>query len=299
MPLFRRYWNPGAKFECSVAVFESLRGSDLTIEWQARRDNTLAPDTAQIRIFNPLPSRARAVEELWRHFQRAPVGAIAELSIGWDGVTHQLMRGDITRVMYGPSYADRTLVIELGDGQKAWEGSTVGPSISGSTIADVLTMLITLPYSVTGGGIGGLGYILPAESRATIAAAAGSSVPYRGVPVGRSTGEVVRILLETLGLSGRVQNGVFWVMRGQVINRPGPVFKPSTGLLYFRPREDGGAQIEALGDPSVEPGIQVQVRDDNNRPKGAAVYRVEQAVWSGSTRGQSVMTVDMAPGVLL
>ena len=298
---FRRFWNPAARVEVAGVRWDALVPEAVTIEWRITRTNTPTPDEGEIAVYNPRPDRARAVEELYLETLTARVAPLCEVSIGWDGSVGRVMRGDILRVEYGPTGVDTMIRIGLGDGLRARERSTVGLQVGGDTLAGALRLLITTPPNADGQGIGGLGLVLPPESLALLDASTSGKVPFRGIPAGQPTGRTVDSLLASLGLTGVARDGQFWILRGGLINdRPGPILRPSTGLAEWRPRDDGGAEIEALADPRVVPGIQVFAQDEQGRSLGAQVYRVERVEFTGSTMtGESMMAIQAAPGVTL
>ena len=140
-----------------------------------------------------------------------------------------------------------------------------------------------------------------AESRALFATAA-SATPFsrfRNIPAGLSTREHIATLMATIGLTWRVQNGAFIAMRNGAIKRPGPILRPGTGLINYQVRNDGGITLQALTDAEVEPGIQLQVQDDERKPFGALLYRVERVRFFGSTRAESIMEIEAAKAVLV
>ena len=85
-------------------------------------------------------------------------------------------------------------------------------------------------------------------------------------------------------------------MRGGVINKPGPILRPSTGLINYAPRNDGGIVLRSLAVPETEPGIQIQVQDDRGKPFAEPVYRVERVNFNGTTDEDSIMEVEAAKG---
>lgn len=296
---FARYWQPCARLNVGGVLWETLIPEGLTIEWSVERTIARTPDTATARVYNPSPAKAKAVLTAVESTATGRFGATVKLGIGWDAVVGLVFSGAVVRASYGPVGVDHILEIEAADGVRAFERSYVGRQIAGGTLSQAIRLLVTLPVEAGGAGVGGLGLTLPPQSIAALEAASGGAVPFRGVPTGIPTTEAVDRLLASLGLVGRASGGQFWISAGGEINRPGPVLRPSTGLVSWQPREDGGCDLVALGDPTCEPGVQIQVQDDLGQPRGKPFYRAERVVYTGTTRGRSEMAVSAAPGVAL
>lgn len=297
---FQRFYIPAVRLETAQGILSNLDGNGLRFEWEIARDNTNKADEGTITVYNLAPTVSGAIFEAWQALSRAS-GYLVTFAIGWDGVPQTVFRGDVWELIPDRrTPTDSMMVLKLGDGNRTLRDQTVGRSFSNVKIEIVLDYLVQLPPAPTDAGGGGLGLIYPPESKALVKQAA-SELPiqtFGNIPAGANTREAVDIIMDTLGLEWRVHNGEFVAMRGGVINKPGPLIRPGTGLISYERRNDGGIIFSALANPEVEPGIQVLVQDDFGKPFGEPAYRVEKVRFAGSTDEESLMDVEAAKAVL-
>jgi hypothetical protein len=298
---FKRFFIPAVRFETAQGVVSNLAGDGVLMEWEVNRDNTNKVDEATVSIYNLAPALTGAIFEAWQILSAAS-GYLATLAIGWDGVPETVIRGDVWDfVPDRRSPTDSVAVFRIGDGGKTLRDQVVGKGFQGVKISIVLEYLVAIPPAAPDIGGGGLGLIYPPESKALVTAAA-AELPVQtwgNIPKGANTREAVNLIMDTLGLEWRVHNGEFVVMRAGVINKPGPLIRPGTGLISYERRNDGGVIFSALANPEVEPGVQVLVQDDFGKPFGEPVYRVERVSFTGSTAGESLMDVEAAKVVTI
>lgn len=297
---FQRFFIPAVRLETAQGVITNLTGDGLRFEWELNRDNTNKADEGVITVYNLAPALSGSIFEAWQALSRAS-GYLITFAIGWDGVPQTVFRGDVWNfIPERRSPTDAMTVFHLGDGNKNLRDQAVGRSFSNVKIDIVLDYLVNLPPAPADAGGGGLGLIYPPESKALVKQAA-SELPiqtFGNIPAWANTREAVDIIMDTLGLEWRVHNGAFVVMRGGVINRPGPLIRPGTGLISYEKRNDGGIVLSALANPEVEPGIQIFVQDDRGKPFGEPAYRTEKVRFFGDTDGESLMEVEGAKAVL-
>ncbi len=298
---FKRFFIPAVKLNTAQGIVSNLDGNGLRFTWEIERDNTNAADKGRISIFNLSSAFRGVLFEAWRALSAAS-GYLVEFGIGWDGVPQTVIRGDVWRLTPNRrTPTDVETVIEIGDGQKNLRDQTVGRSFSNVRISIVLEYLVALPPATADAGGGGLGLIYPPESKALVAQAT-SELPIQtwgNIPAGANTREAIDLIMSTLGLTWRIHNGAFVVLRGGLSNKPPPLIRPGTGLISYEVRDDGGIDFTALSNPDVEPGTQVLVQDDNGRPFAEPAYRVDRAVYRGDTDGESVMTVNASKALLI
>jgi hypothetical protein len=279
---------------------QNLDGNGLRMDWSVTRDNTGDADQAEVTIYNMSRTLAGQLHAAWAN-RPFVAGFEAGISVGWQGVTELLLRGDVWDLrVNGRDGADNLTTFKIGDGHNPLRDSVQGRTFNGTKIDTCLRFLVELPQSAQDVGGGGLGLVYPKESKALVVEAA-NALPirrWRNIPAGHSTRENVDILMDMLGLQWRVQNGAFVAMKGAIINRPGPLLRPDNGLLSYESRNDGGITVEALTNPDVEPGIQMQVQDNRGKAYAEAVYRVESISFTGSSIGASTMTIEGAKGTL-
>jgi hypothetical protein len=269
------------------------------MEWSITRDNTVNPDEGNITLFNLAPVVSGAIFEAWQAVNNLGLGVEYNVAfyIGWARIAKLVMIGEVWDLQPDlKTPTDVLTIFRIGDGNNAIRDQTVGRDFHGVKLDIVLDYLVRLPPAPDDAGGGGLGLIYPPESKAIIAAAAGA-LPYQffaNIPKGLNTKDAITLILETLSLEWRVHNGEFIVMRGGIINRPGPILRPGTGLIHYESRNDGGVVVTALADADMEPGIQFQVQNDLGKPFAELAYRCERVSFTGSTDNESIMTVEGA-----
>jgi hypothetical protein len=298
---FQRFFIPAVQVEVPGFVISNFDGTGLRMEWTISRDNTNKPDEGEIRIFNLAPLVSRTIHETWQvaNASGLGVGMLLIFSIGWDRIPVRLFVGDVWDMLPEErTPTDVVSVFKLGDGNRAQRDQVAGRDFHAAPVEIVLEWLVQIPPSPADTGGGGLGLIFPPESKALIKAAAaevaklqGSNLTFGNIPKGLNIREEIDMIMDTLGLEWRVHNGAFTVMRGGIINKPGPILTPGTGLISYTPQNDGGITLTALADPAVEPGIQIQVLGNLGKPVGEISYRVTRVIFSGSTDDESVMLV--------
>jgi len=290
---FDQFLIPAVQLETAQGTIANLDGSGLRFEWSITRDNTPNPDQGEIAIYNVAPVLAGSIAEAWRALSAAS-GYLVTFAIGWERIARTVIAGDVWDLIPDErTPTDRVLRLRIGDGNTANRDSVTSKTYNAIPVVQVVELVAKLKAgSPSDPNSGGLGLGFPDESRALVADAAKSvAVKSINVAAGYNARELMDDLMSTLGLEWRVSNGQFIALRGGVINRPGPIVKPSSGLISYQTRNDGGIDFTALADPAVEPGIQVQVLDDDDRPFGASVYRVDRVTFSGNTDAESIMSV--------
>ncbi len=299
MAAFDQFLIPAVQLDTAQGTIANLDGSGLRIEWSIMRDNTPNPDQAEVAIYNLAPVLAGSIAEAWRALAPAS-GYLVTFGIGWERIAKTVIVGDVWDLIPDErTPTDRILRLKIGDGNTANRDSVSANTYKDITVVRAVELIATLKAgSPNEPNSGGLGLKFPEESRAVVSDAA-KAVAVKKITIAGAYNarELMDEFMDTLGLEWRVTNGQFIALRGGVINRPGPIVKPSTGLIAYTTRNDGGIDFTALADPEVEPGIQVQVVDDNGEPFGAVVYRVDRVTFSGNTDGESIMAVSASKGV--
>lgn len=107
-------------------------------------------------------------------------------------------------------------------------------------------------------------------------------------------------LFETLGLRGWIDNGKLIVAPKNLPKKGIAVsLSPNTGLLRAKPTEDLFYEITALLNPKIEPGRQILLRDENEKPIGPGTFRVDHAEFIGATMGNDwLSTALLRPSAL-
>ncbi len=299
MPSFTRYLIPAVSFQAfDQPTIDNLDGNGLLIEWEVMRDNTPAADEGEVRIYNLAPSTSGAIHELWQT-RSASLGFPCTLSVGWDRVAQKLIQADIYSIIpQERTPTDVVSIFRFGDGNNNLRDAITTKTYSNVKISVAIEFLVKLPFAAADGTFqGGLGLGYPKATRDLVnAAAAATPLPtLRTITPARNVRQRVTEMMETIGLDWRVHNGAFIAMRaGAILDRPPVILRPGNGLISYSKRDDGGITLDALANADVEPGLQVQVQDDDGKPFGELVYRVEKVAFSGSTSGESLMFVEGA-----
>jgi hypothetical protein len=293
---FKRFFIPAVALTTSDGVISNLDGQGLRFEWDITRDNTNKPDEGTITIYNLAPALRGLIQATWEALSAAS-GYLVDFGIGWERVPQTVIRADVWDLEIDRrTPTDVLSVFRLGDGNKPLRDQVVGKSFSGVKIDIVLDYLVSLPSAPTDVGSGGLGLIYPPESKALVKQAA-SELPIQtwgNIPQGANTREAVNLIMDTLGLEWRVQNGAFIVLRAGALNKPPVLLRPGTGLINYQRRNDGGCVLSGLADPRVEPGLQLLVQDDLGKPYGAGVFRTERVTFRGSSSDENLMEIQAA-----
>ena len=289
----RRFFRPAVELGTGDGTIKNLDGDGLRFSWRVRRDNTPKADEGQISIWNLSPSLRGSIYESWAALSGAS-GYLVTFSLGWDGNPELVISGDVWDLIPDRrTPTDVETIFSLGDGNQALRDSTLTKNFADIKISALLDWILKLPADSSDAGGGGLGLIFPKESRDLVdQAVAETSLQTLSVPPGSSTRDSVDLIMETIGLEWRVSNGEFIALRGGIVNRPGEILRPGTGLISFERRSDSGVSLTGLANPRIVPGLQIQVQDDAGEPFAEPLYRVESVDFRGDSDGQSLMQVE-------
>jgi hypothetical protein len=279
-------------------TFTNLDSSGLRIEWSVFRDNTNKPDTGEVIVYNLGLATRSAIYEAWQAVRRGVQVNTFTLAIGWNKVPKIVMTGEIIELTPNRRTPTDVLTVwKIGDGAERVRDSIVGRDFHNVNIVVALENLVLFPPSPDDAGGGGLGLLFPPETKALVTQAAAEVTQLKGfqqwanITKGMSTKGAIDAIMETLGLEWRIHNSSFIAMRGGIINRPGPRISPSSGLIEYTTKDDGGITFTALADTRFEPGIRCAVLDNLGTPVGALSYRVESVRFTGTSDEDSLMEV--------
>ncbi len=295
---FKRFFIPAVKLETPQGTLVNLDGQGIRFQWTITRDNTNTPDEGEIIAYNLSPALSGTIFEAWQQISRGSrSGYLITFGIGWEGVPKTVIIGDVwDLVPQRRTPTDVLTIFRIGDGNQVTRDNALGRTFKSIPTGQIVDTIVRLLQ-----GVGGLGLLYPPESKALVEEAA-ANLPvtaWRNMPAGWNTRDFLDFIMDTLGLEWRIHNGAFIAMRGGIINRPGPILRPSTGLITYEKRNDGGVICNALANPEVEPGIQIQVQDNDGKPFGEPVYRTERVTFAGDSKNESTMVVEAAKGRLL
>ena len=303
---FQRFFIPAVRIVIPTLtpvplVIENLDGQGIRVMWSIERDNTNKPDQGTITIYNLSPTLSGAIFQTWQVLQTRSGSGVQgmelDLSIGYDKLPSRVFLGSVWDMVAADRQEANEVrtIFQLGDGNDSIRDQTLGRDYHKVEIAILVRFLVE---GLTNDG-GGLGLIFPPESAALIETAQ-REVPnpaFANIPNGYNTREVLDVALATLGLTWRVHNREFIVLRGGFIDRPGPVLRPGNGLIDYTPRNDGGIDAVSLARADMQPGSQFFVQDDNGKAFAEPFYRATRVGFEGDTRGNSTMSVTGAKGL--
>jgi hypothetical protein len=301
--LFPFYLNVAAKvtvsdFSGAISFdVENLDGEGLFMDWDVQRQLGTNANQGTLEIYN----LGELQQGLMQSIVKASAGFSAigniELSVGWDGQTFSLMRGQIWRLQ-AKVYRDPDIVtvIEFGDGvQSNRDSQTLTTQVAQIFVTDLLTLLASR-FSPP--------RLLDVEQVNQAVATSPNGLRTIGNfdPSGKSAKETFDEIVSGLGPDyswGYGENGLIVVYnRGQLSIAPGTppeLISPDTGLLDFTEEDNGSVRLSALANPAVREGVPVAITDRFKKPVGQPVMRVESASFTGNTRGDNVMTVVARP----
>jgi hypothetical protein len=278
----------------------NLLGEGLQIDWTVEK--TRRDETGEIRIYNLNPATLALAQETYRVYESTPFGFQVALFIGWEGNVSLLAQGVVWYFVQGPTSdgVDNVTTIRFGEGYK--------PAPSG-TLPKVHTFsgpMAQVSWSLLGVEFQRFGWELDQSCLPLWTAAVTRTPlpPLGGLAIAGEVLDNLTALIDTMGLEWKVvRNKVILLDKGitqsaQLADALGvTILQASTGLLDFRPLEGDGLEVDALALPHVQPGAMVSVFDRNGQPVG--LYRVDKARFTGTTEGQSDMTLTCRKAALL
>ena len=298
--LFPRFLNPSARVDVLapgpiVSVTNPGR-TGLTIDWEVRRTNTSSADTGMVRIYNLGRSYRRTLQQA-----QALVSAfnyIVTLSIGWDGLLFEAMRGPLVllRAEVRESPSGVVSVLEFGDGAMSQRGAV--PAQTPLVLADGFWLAAFRAIAATFPGVLGLA---PSFAGVLATSPFASQFPNFGAVLNNNPAEDLDTLVSSLGPSydWGIQDGLIVLYNAGLVSDQSPpqVLSPESGLISWEIQDDGSVLAQALANPTIRPGQQLQVLgiDPDHGPAptliGGGPLYVESQTLSGSTAGESTMSV--------
>jgi hypothetical protein len=267
-----------------LASNEQLPG--LRFDWTVEKTATPDPDTATITVFNLGVVSRKALEAALA----LPIPLVVTLSVGWGLVPEVLFVGQVWKAQPEVKTGQDILsILEVGDGALPTRDT---PPAGGAWVGQVAAIATTAIATSMG--------LIPSPSALAAISEAGAALP---VAAWQATGDgeprqQLDDLMATLGLSWGVQDGQFVVYRAGLRNDlPPSILTPISGLLHAEIVDDGVVQFDALAQPRIVPGVQVQIMRPGPGgnlttmiPVGSGPLRVDSVIFSGSTQGPSMMT---------
>jgi hypothetical protein len=273
-------------------TISNLDGTGLHISWDILRTRSSKTDYGVATIRNLSPAFRGLLYDTWKRFNATQTGFRVGVHIGWGGKINLVMMGDCWDMQPSERLGEDVLtVFRFGEGQRpVKQGKTDTPKQYTYEAGNALGLWLTITDMFANLGL----KIDP--SMQPIFTAAVVRTPLSATGSWSLAGELVDNIndtLDTFGLEWKVYNGqVIFMDRGITASAQGEsavLLQASTGLLTFKPMDDGGITCTALAQPSLRPGNQIVVRNENGQPVGAPGYRVETVQFTGATDTESIM----------
>lgn len=260
----------------------ALDAEGALIEWSVSKQWGPSPDMASIAIYNLDPVLRKALSISVSNFLAVPV----TLNVGWDGLIQTLFTGSIWKLVAERiETTDVVTMIEAGDGSVALRDSPPsGEAFFGLSMKVAISKILGFELKIP-----------PLPTSLAIIEAEAAKVPvsffFQDVS-DLDPRDKLDILLSTIGLSWGISGGFFVVYKdGKRDDIPPLVLNPGSGLIRWEELDDGGVQLEALGQTSVEPGMQINVIDEKLAIVGGGPLRVEKVDFSGSSEAGFTMAI--------
>jgi len=292
LEIYRNYLNVGARVTIgtgSLVVTVTDQGDGCRIVWDVAKSATPNADTASVKIYNLSQSHRLTLQQL---AALKGFGWKAQLEIGYDNVLSHLIEGKVWKIrpeVY-ESPVDIVSEIEFGDGlQEMRDADPNSISINdGFWIASVRAIARQMGLMVS-----------PQFTAALTSAPNAIATPIFSVCLDNNPRDNLDSIVASLGpgYSWAVQNGYIVMLIKGYLNdlTPPQILSPSTGLLTFVVRDDGGIDATALAHPSVVPGGGVIFQNIFGVPQAAGLCRVETVTFSGDSYSDSTMSILARP----
>lgn len=262
-------------------LLETIRAEGLRIEWQIDKVAGPTPDTGTIRIFNLHPAQRKAIATAKR-VSNVPLFAV--LQIGWNKRVEILFEGYAHRT--APEIrrdVDIVTELELGAGKDTGLRDT--PPGGGVDVGKAIEIVI-VERAVRAG-------LSVSEATRALINSRAAAVPltsFSSVVDATEVDEQLDLMLAALGLNWGRDGDFLVVYDNGLRNDLAPtVLTPNAGLLAWNELDDGGVEFEALAQPRVVPGIQLQVVNEFGVLVGGGPLRCESVSFTGTSDTSSLM----------
>jgi hypothetical protein len=260
-------------------LLEDLTGDGLRIEWEVQKQRGPTPDTATITVYN-LSAITRLALATYRG---TGLKLIIKLFAGWGRLPEQLFSGGAWNVTADRrSGTDILTVLECGDGLNELRDT---PPAGGGTIGLAMAELVALYVLSLGLKMSPFALSLIAQTAAAFPITQRFNMTFDSEPRA-----ALNVLMASIGLSWGVDDETFVVYKGGLRNDLLPsILAPQSGLLSWTPLDGGGLEFEAVAQPRVVPGIQLQCFNTRGAMLGGGPLRCETISFSGCSQGPHVM----------
>jgi hypothetical protein len=274
----------------------NLQGEGLKIDWNITRSRGSTPDTGEVTVYN-LSAASRGLLDTYQRLSSSGVGLPMNLSLslGWGGLVGQVMFGQVWKLLADQRVGEDVMTtFYVGDGGISARDAVVGQSFAQSSIQTIVTFLVLYGLKVP---LDPASLTLVTQKSATIPIA-----QWKNYVVTNSVETALDDLLDTIGLEWKIVDGI-WIVTDQgnaaTASPIAYILSAQSGLLDWT-SEDGGVTVSALANPNIMPGSAIQVIDSFGKPVGSTPQlRVETIQFTGTTDGESLMTIQARPSALI
>lgn len=272
-------------------VIDNTDGNGLRVDWLVDKSRCSQPDHATITAYNLPPAArlaisaalARSLVPTWPWPIPVAIPLLVTLFVGWGGAPELLFTGQVWHATPERlTGTDVLTMLEAGDGVEPLRDT---PPAGGAEFGIGVQLAVAKILGELGIQPAGTALAAIAEASAQVPAAQNFQFVSDGDPR-----DLLDQLMASIRLSWGVHDGHFVVYRAGLRNDVLPsILTPTSGLLQWD-EADEGVEFEALAQPRVAPGVQVQILDERNVSVGGGPLRVEQVSFVGSTVGPSTMS---------
>ena len=289
MTTFQRFLNVASTFQAGTVLIDNTDGEGLHMTWSGVRTMSPEPDQCEVRIANMSLANRKLVSEQMRNF--APFKGT--LMQGWDGLAHLLMFAEIYDIVPDDREDPTTTwtTFRMGENMEGYRDGVVSTSI-GDVDAVLLANLIVKGMSIE----------IDANNLAVIQSAVPGSKMTKfknGAVIMGAARDRMNELMGMLKLRWTVQNGHAVIEpAGQPVLGQAVVLTPHNGLLKWKVERDGSIALTCLSTPSIVPGKQLIVQDENLMNVGEIAYRVSTVTFAGDSRLGAQMQLEARSDLL-
>ncbi len=262
------------------------------ITFSVERTMTSTPDTAKVAIYGLAPERRTAMAAVFHELGQSEI----VLSVGYDGITVPLFRGDVRRMKANERVdADYAVLVEADEAGDALATVTVRSSTLGLTASqmiDVALLALAQGGAVAGAGVRPQIVVKHPSVDAALATAPSAAVVYTSVSISKAT--------DFLDEAARIAQARWFIRDGQLFFAKRRI--PTDGLAVRLPRthwlsepsEDGRAlmHLETFCDPNIAPGRLIAL-EGRTAPGVLEYFRAEACSYAGDTEASTPWSVSV------
>lgn len=242
---------------------------DLRVKFKVEKTSESTPNKATIAVYN-LNQQSRAIAEA--------EGNLITFDAGYQGRLENIFIGDVARAISTVSGTDIITEFECGDGERAYQDSTLDKSFSpGTGISQV--------FSAAAESLG-----LTQGEQADV----GDKSYLNGLSVSGPVRNILDSLTATQDLEWSIQDGALQITKVKGKTQAEAVeLTSNSGLLDSPKKKDKGLEVKALLNPKFKPGRGVFITSIAVK---RGLYVIRRVVHEGDTHGNEwFSTLEVEP----